>query len=275
MLRIYLTGELCLWHGHRLVAADRLPGRQGRLTFAYLTSERLRPIPRDELAEVIWPSQPPVAYGIALSAVISKLRSLLVDLGLPRRVLASADGCYHVSLPQDVWIDTEVAVEAAHLAEEAWRSGDPRKAYGPAVVAAAILRRPFLPGADGEWVDARRQILQRANLRALGVLAELHSWNSEAALAVRAAEEMIALEPFRESGYGLLMRIHQRNGDRAEALRVYERCRRLLADELGERPGPAIEAVRAEIAGEATAAKRPPAQSSASHEEGRGSRAPR
>lgn len=132
-----------------------------------------------------------------------------------------------------------------------------RSSPGLRRTACEILRRPFFPGADGEWVDTRRQILQRANLRALGVLAELHSWNSEAALAVRVAEVIIAVEPFRESGYGLLMRIHQRNGDRAEALRVYERCRRLLADELGERPGAAIEAVRAEIGGEATAAKRP------------------
>src|SRR5207237_88201 len=83
-------------------------------------------------------------------------------------------------------------------------------------------------------------------LRALDVLVEVHAWNREPALAVRVAQQALALEPFRESGYRRLMRLHQSAGDRAEALRVYERCRRLLADELGTTPAAATEAAPAE-----------------------------
>ena len=50
------------------------------------------------------------------------------------------------------------------------------------------------------------------------------------------------LEPFRESGYRRLMEAYAAAGDRAESLRVYERCRRLLADELGAYPSPETEA---------------------------------
>ncbi len=56
-----------------------------------------------------------------------------------------------------------------------------------------------------------------------------------------------ALEPFRESGYRRLMRLHLRAGDRGEALRVYERCRRLLAEELDTEPSPETEALRADV----------------------------
>ena len=60
--------------------------------------------------------------------------------------------------------------------------------------------------------------------------------------AVRCAGEAVELAPFRESGYRRLMEAYAAAGDRAESLRVYERCRRLLADELGAYPSPETEA---------------------------------
>ena len=242
MLRIYLTGEPCLLADGRLIAAEQLPRRQGRLAFAYLVSERARPVSRAELADVLWPGCLPAAYQAALSALVSKLRALL-----GREVITSIHGCYRLELPADAWIDTEAAHAAVHEAEAALRADLQTAAYGPATVAAAILRRPFLPGADGSWVEDRRETLGQLLLRALDVLVEVHAWNREPALAVRVAQQALALEPFRESGYRRLMRLHQSGGDHAEALRVYERCRRLLADELGTTPAAETEAVRAAL----------------------------
>ena len=46
--RVHLCGRLQVeWDGERLEAA--IPGRQGRLLFAYLTLHRERPVRRDEL----------------------------------------------------------------------------------------------------------------------------------------------------------------------------------------------------------------------------------
>jgi len=247
VLRIYLTGGVCLLTPERLIPAERLPRRQGRLAFAYLVSERSRPVPRDELAAVLWPESIPTSGEVALSALVSKLRTLLVEAGLDRRALAASDACYRLELPKEAWVDTETAHEAVHEAEAALRAGAHAAAYAPAVVAAAILRRPFLPGAEGEWVERRRDAYRELLVRALDVLAEVHSWNAEPALALRVAEQAVALEPYRESGYRKLMRLHHLAGDRAQALRVYERCRDLLAEELGAAPAPETEAVRAAL----------------------------
>lgn len=249
MVRIYLTGEPCLLNAGVLIRADRLPGRQGRLAFAFLMGERTRPVSRDELADVLWPDGPPPAQGVALSAVVSKLRALLLEAAVDRHAIRAADGCYRVELPAGTWIDTEVAHEAVHESEAALRSGAHTAAYAPAAVAAAILRRPFLPGGYGDWAERRRDGLRQLLVRALDVLAEVHAENREPALALRVAEQAVSLEPFRESGYCRLIRLHHRAGDRAEALRVYERCRRLLAEELGTRPSPETEAVLAEAGG--------------------------
>ena len=66
---------------------------------------------------------------------------------------------------------------------------------------------------------------------------------SSADINLRAAEAAIALTPFRERTYQLLMRVHAAAGNPAEALRVYDRCRRLLVEELGVQPAPEIAAL--------------------------------
>ena len=54
----------------------------------------------------------------------------------------------------------------------------------------------------------------------------------------RAARGLIEAEPYRESGYVLLMSALQRQSNVAEGLRVFERLRTLLRDELGTAPSP-------------------------------------
>lgn len=83
-------------------------------------------------------------------------------------------------------------------------------------------------------------------LRALQCLVTV-SRNDEPLLAIQHASEMVQLEPFRETAYQLLMRMHAAAGDRAEALRVFARCRELLRDELGVSPSPQTEAVYLDI----------------------------
>ena len=43
--------------GQVLVTETRFRGKQGRLVFAYLVRERTRPVPKEELATVIWPHE--------------------------------------------------------------------------------------------------------------------------------------------------------------------------------------------------------------------------
>jgi DNA-binding SARP family transcriptional activator len=55
-------------------------------------------------------------------------------------------------------------------------------------------------------------------------------------VAVKVAEDLVTLEPLRETAYGWLMRAQSGAGNRAEALRTYHRCREILGNELGVSP---------------------------------------
>src|SRR5918994_427510 len=104
---------------------ERFPGRQGRILFAYLAAQNNRPIPRDELAELIWGEELPATWEKALRVLMTKLRALLEECGIDgSTALSSAFGCYKLTLPTGAWIDVDAAVEAVERAEAALAAGD-------------------------------------------------------------------------------------------------------------------------------------------------------
>lgn len=248
MLRIYLSGRMTLEGDHALLGPGEFPGRQGRAAFAYLVTNRRGPVSRSALADALWRGSPPASWDTALSALVSKLRSLLTRAGADGSVvLTGVSGTYEARLPPGTWVDHEAAEDAIHAAEAALAEGDVGAAYGPSAVARLIARRPFLPGEDADWIEARRDHLAGILVRALECRARVYLWNEEHSLAVESARELVGLRPFRESGYRLLMRAHAAAGNAAEALRVYDECRTVIADELGVGPSSETRAVHEDV----------------------------
>jgi DNA-binding SARP family transcriptional activator len=247
MLRIYLTGDLTIESDRGYARQDRFPGAQGRLVFAMLAAEHDRAVTRDELEAELWPDGPPAAADPALRAVVSKVRGVLADAGLDAAGLDHALGAYRLRLPDDAWIDERVAADAIHRAEPAIHAGDLQEAVGWGRAAASISARPFLPFADGPWARSWRMRLRDIRVRSLDVLATAWLALGDAAQAARDAEAAIAIEPFREPSHRLLIRALDAMGDRADALRAYERLRDRLADELGADPSPETQRLHLEL----------------------------
>ena len=249
-LRIFAAGRVAVEAGDVLVE-HHLGSRQARLAFAFLLAERSRAVSRDELADVLWPSQLPRSWEAAVRGVVSKVRHFLEDAGLPAgETLTCAFGCYQLRLPPDTVVDLDLIASALEAAERALGEADLDLACTQALMAHSLASQPLLPGEDGEWIDRRRAERRTQLLRALEILAEVWSLRGEVAQGVLVAEEAVALEPFRETAHRRLMQAHAAAGNRAEALRAYERCRRLLAEELGVDPSPETEAAYLELLGQ-------------------------
>ena len=243
-LKVFLAGRVAVETDGVVIDDARFLGRQGRLLFAYLVAEQGRPVPRDELAEALWGEAPPATWDKALTVIVSKLRTLLADSGIDgAHTLTGAFGCYRLDLPEGTWVDVVVAANAAREAEEALAAGDLKQAKAAAARAESLVRQPFLPGEDGTWVEEKRREVADVRDSALNALADVCLRSGEPQEAVKWAEQTVALAPFRETGYRRLMEAHAAAGNRAEALRVYERCRRLLAAEHGAYPSPEIESI--------------------------------
>ncbi len=247
-VRIQLAGRVTVASAHTVVDERLLYGSQARLLFVLLVVERDRPVPRDELAEVLWPDGLPRTWGAALRGVVSKVRAFVTAAGLPENAAAyDGFGAYQLHLPADVVVDVEFARSAVEAAEQMLREGNPARAIALAEYARSVAVRPFLPDAKGQWADGVRDRLREVLLWALCLLSDGYAQRGRHQLAVQAAEQAIALEPFRERTHQLLMRVHAAAGNPAEALRVFDRCRRLLAEELGVYPAAETAALHLEL----------------------------
>ncbi len=225
---------------------DALPGRRGRVLFAYLVLHRGRPVPRDELLMAGWGDDTAAAEaGSALSVLLSKLRHALGADHLRGRTGVE------LLLPPATFVDVEAAQEGAHRAESAIAEGRWARAWGPAGIAYHVATRPFLAGLDAPWIDQWRRRLEEVRLRGLECFAAagLGLGGPALAQAEERARMLTELAPYRETGHRLLMEALERRGNPAEALRAYERLRTLLREELGAAPSPAVQAVHRRLLG--------------------------
>jgi DNA-binding SARP family transcriptional activator len=229
--RIQLCGRLSVEiDGAQL--AGSLRGRQVPLLLAYLLLNRDRYVGREELIGVLWPYHAPRSPDAALRTLLSRLRS-----ALGTSALAGRDELV-LTLPEPVWIDVEAAVVEVRRAQQTLERRDVRGAWALAQVPLNIAARGLLPGTQATWLEPRRRELEDVRLRALEVIgrAGLKMGGTQLASAERAARNLIEAEPYRESGYALLMEVLALQGNLAESLVVYDRLRTLLREELGTTP---------------------------------------
>lgn len=162
------------------------------------------PTPRARLAELLWPDSDAEQARNALRQRLFQLRKLLgVDLLVGQATLALAAGVTHDLEDSDQVLGDSSPVPAG----------------------------PFLA-----WLDRQRE-RRRARLRqSLVELAQMAEGAGDWGDALSHAQELLALEPLSEDAHRRLMRLHYLAGDRAAALLAFDRCERLLKDEVGATP---------------------------------------
>ena len=219
-LVISLTGQAAIAANGSADAKVKLRRRESP-ALALLVANRHRPVTREELAEGLWGDDLPRSWDQLVRGIAVTLRAGFTPAGhVGTDVLRTDYRGYQLHLPADTVIDVEQAAEAVDAATGALGAGDPGLAEREAGQAVEIAARQFLPGASGAWVERRQAEVRELYVHGLEVLAEaaeaLHDW----AAAVKAAEEAVELEPFRDSSYRRLMSAHSRSGSRSGALRA-------------------------------------------------------
>lgn len=216
-----------------------------RALLVYLILEAERVHARDKLAALLWPDSPDAAARKSLRQALTHLRAAIGDeMATPPFLFISRDS---IQINPASRFESDVASFLALLAAceshaheivETCAVCTERLAQAASLYQGDLLAGFSLPSSlpFEEWLLATRERLRLLAIDALGLLAAAyaHSRNEDAAL--QTARRQLALDPWHEGAYRLLMRLLAQRGQRTAALAEYERCRRVLAEELGIEP---------------------------------------
>jgi DNA-binding SARP family transcriptional activator len=166
----------------------------------------------------------------------ASLRSSLWRLNRPGHALVEATST-HLRLAPGVAVDVRGALGLARRLLDGSAGGQDLDA------ASAVLGGELLPDWYDDWLLFERERFRQVSLHALEALSELLVGAGQLARALEAALSAVRAEPLRESAHRALIRVHLAEGNRGEAQRQYELCRRLLRERLDTAPSPQLEAL--------------------------------
>ncbi|WP_194798199.1 MULTISPECIES: AAA family ATPase [Myxococcaceae] len=190
------------------------------------------PQPRARLASLLWPASPETTARNNLRQLLRRLRQAAGE-----ELVEDVEGRLRLS-PQ-------VAVDAAELElhATAGRYADVARQEGELLWGLDYDALPEL----GDWVHAQREHLrgvragaleqEAARLERAGALHPALEWNAR----------LLELAPAQEAAHRRSMRLHAALGDRAAALRAFDRCRLALQRELDLEPSEETRALARDI----------------------------
>lgn len=232
MLHIQLFGATFVTDDRGRTVSD-LGGIKPRQILEILACTPGRPVPKDQLAELLWDGQPPRSYVGTLESYVCVLRRAL-GAGRGRSSAVATTSSGYTLVPSEARVDladarrlmTDAATadpaEGIRLAEEAW-----------ALVRGDLLAsEPYASWASHERTTFRAQMVEtttRASVRAFA-LGDFEG-------AIRHARNSVALDVLAEQAWQHLMRALWAQGRRCEALQAFFGLREAMLDELGAEPG--------------------------------------
>ncbi|MFJ6658266.1 BTAD domain-containing putative transcriptional regulator [Streptomyces sp. NPDC091377] len=244
-LTFFLLGQIRAERQGREIV---LGSPQQRAVLAALAVNRRRSVTMSDLVDALW-ERPPASPTAVMRTYIWRLRQALEpghDRSRCWQVLRSANGGYLLDVDDDR-VDWPVFQRRVAQARALRAGGDPAAAVPVFDSALAMWRDEPLVGVPGPLADRERDVMRAHHLDALE--ARLHALTEAGRFAEAAAEAAVLADehPLREDLHEILMRSLHRTGRRADAVAAYHKVHRLLGEELGVGPGPALRSLHTRI----------------------------
>ena len=222
-----------------------------RMLLACLVAELNRPVPVDRLVATLWGDGPPAAVETTLRSLVSRLRRVLASIppgdGEAPIEIIGHDAAYLLRADPGS-VDAHRFEEDVAAGRRALSAGDPFEASRCFRAGLARWRGPALTElADVGHARLEANRLEEARVAALEYLADAELAGGDPAGAQATMESVVTDHPLREAAWGRLMLALYRQGRQADALRTYQRARRLLVEDLGVEPGPELRKLEQQV----------------------------
>jgi peptide/nickel transport system substrate-binding protein len=210
-------------------------GLKQRALLAILSLHANQPVHRDVLIDQLWGEHPPAGPDHALEVYIWRLRKTLEAAAGHQCVLTRPSGYLLKAAPEQVDL-----VRFERLVQDGQRSLAARHASRAAEQlreALALWRgQPLADFRDEPFAQAEITRLEKLRAEAVEDRIDADLDLGQHARVVGELEAVVAARPLHERPYEQLMVALYRCGRQADALAVYQKARRTLAEELGIEP---------------------------------------
>ena len=236
MLRFHALGALTVSENGDDVSVG---GPRQRRLVAMLLIHRNAVVSVDRLADAVFAGAPTPAASTTLRSYVARIRRVVDGNGSAAAVVTQAPG-YMLQLPAETFDVTCFERLVADAGTRLGR-GDATGASSALREALALWRgQAYAEFADEDWALPEAQRLEELRLVAHERLVEAELANGRAVEMIPEIESLASAYELRETFRAQLMVALYRAGRHADALRVYRDYRRLLAEELGLEPSPAL-----------------------------------
>lgn len=231
-LEIRLLGGFELGREGRVL--DQLPLRAARSLFAYLVLNRERAHTRDLLAGTFWPDFDDSRARRRLSQALWQVQTTIGEDDADRYLIGTPD-TVRFNPDASFWLDVDQF--EAELAQE--EAAGTRAEEGEHLARAVDLYRgDLLAGFYDDWLFPDQDHLHSRFLAALDRLIDIAMAKGDYEAALVRARRLAQEDEFDEEAHRRVMRIAVLLGRHNEAIRQFEECRRILAEEMGSNPSP-------------------------------------
>jgi DNA-binding SARP family transcriptional activator len=192
---------------------------------------------RDQLLSSLWPDADPQLANRCLNTLIYELRRLLGGEIAGAAPVLHAGGYYRLNTEAGVSVDAiefEALANAGSQHVEAGRASEAVESFQQAV---DLYRGQPTTAIEG-WPAIEIERLRVLYLNLLSQLADHYYAHADYRTCLAFVQRLLATEPCREDAHRIAMRCYLRMGTRAQALRQYALCRRILLDEFDVAPEP-------------------------------------
>lgn len=243
-LEIRCFGAFELYRQGKLVTSDMFPRRGALTLLKILLMFGGRPVPRDSLAEILWPEADPQASANRLYVLAHTLRRVLEPLEQDQNwVFIRSDGDLYYFNPEAPYrLDLEDFKEFVRLGERQERQGDTTAAIDAYESALNLYRGDlFEQEPYAEWCWEEREHLKEICLTVLRRLAAFYLDRNAPNESIERYRQALRIDSLREENYRGLMEALWLAKRRDEALREYQVCKDVLQRELEVEPLPETE----------------------------------
>jgi DNA-binding SARP family transcriptional activator len=199
--------------------------------------QRDRPFARETLAGLFWGDCPTVLSKKYLRQALWQLQGLLGNgQDGSNRVLRVDGTSVAIDPGSQLWLDVDIFEKASAGAQNISGSDLNEEQAGMLRAAVQLYRGDLLEGWYQEWCLFQRERLQNLYLEMLDKLMSYCEFRHLYPAGLGYGERVLCLDRAHERTHQRMLRFLYLSGDRAGALRQYDRCVKALAEELDVKP---------------------------------------